>query len=130
MDIAEQILRANSLRASGLGLRFDRVALSLLADLRAFAEAAAPAGVTVLATVTAPIRLPARTVAELKREIGELLFAGSPREDWCGVVHGNAIRLRPLAIEADLKFVGFVHNPSSPSAALLDLAERWLREQA
>ena len=130
MDIAEQILRANSLRASGLGLRFDRVALSLLADLRAFAEAEAPAGVSVLATVTAPIRLPARTVAELKREIGELLSAGSPREDWCGVVHGNAIRLRPLAIEADLKFVGFVHNPSSPSAALLDLAERWLREQA
>jgi len=135
MDIADKILKANGVRASGLGLRFDRVALSLLADLRSFAETAAPEGVIVLAAITAPIRMRAKTANELKRDIagllgGGLLAAGVPREDRCAVVHGNAVRLRLLAVSSGPKFIGFVHNPDSPSTRLLDLAEQWLRGQA
>jgi len=129
MDIAGQILKANGRRAADLGLRFDRVALSVLGSLRAAVEAA-PEGMAVLATVTAPIRTPARTVEAVTRQIDALLARGAPGEDWCEVVHGNAVRLRLVAASSGDRFVGFVHNPSSPSAALLDLAERWLRDQA
>ena len=127
LDLAGRILAANGLRAAGLGLRFDRVALAVLGALRAFVEAEAPAGVTVLATVTAPIRVPARTVDAVKQEIGALLAGSVPGEDLCATVHGNGVRLRLLAVSSSHRFVGFVHNPTSPSAALLDLAEQWAR---
>ena len=126
-DIADQILRANGLRAAGLGLRFDRVAQSVLGELRAFVEDAAALEVSVLMTLTAPIRLPALTVGELKREIGGRLATPVAGEDHMLTVQGNAVRLRLLADCPGPAFVGFVHNPSSPSARLLDLAEQWAR---
>ena len=129
-DIAEQILCANGLRASGLGLRFDRVALSLLASLRAFVDETAPDGVTVLAAVTAPVRLAAKTRDVLKQDIGELVAANAPTEDRCGVVHGNGARLRRVEASPGPSFIGFVHNPGTPPERLLDLAEQWLRGQA
>jgi hypothetical protein len=42
-EVAEAILRAGGLSASKCGLRFDRVAVGLLGDLRAFADATIPA---------------------------------------------------------------------------------------
>jgi hypothetical protein len=125
-ELAGDILAANGLTASRLGLRFDRVALAVLGELRACAETTAPAGVVVLATVTAPIRLPARTVDAVKPQIAGLLARGVAGEDLCLEAHGNAVRLRRLAVSSRHRFVGFVHNPGSPSAALLDLAEQWL----
>jgi len=130
MDVVDRILKANGLRASALGLRFDRVALAVLGELRAFVEAAAPAGVSVFFTLTAPIRLPAKTADEVKRQIGELLSQGAPGQDRCAVVHGNAVRLRLAPTSSGPRFVGFVHNPASPPDRLLDLAEQWLRGQA
>ena len=49
-EIAETIARAGGRRLTTLGLRFDRVVVRVVGGLRSFAEARAPAGVTVLAT--------------------------------------------------------------------------------
>ena len=130
-EIADAILSANGLSASKLGLRFDRVVVRVFGDLRSFAEAATPEGVTVLVTISAPIRLPAKTVNELKREIGAGLSADIPHGDQSATFHGNAVRMRLLEHSSNgtPKLIGFVHNPDSDPRRLLDLAERWLRAQ-
>jgi hypothetical protein len=129
--IADDILRANGLSASKLGLRFDRVVVRILGDLRSFAETVAPRGVTVLVTLSAPIRSPAKTVDDLKREISALLSAGGPRGDQSATVHGNNVRMRLLEHSSSRtpKLIGFVHNPDSAPKPLLDLAEQRLRTQ-
>ena len=66
-DIAEAVLAGSGLTPAKLGLRFDRVVGRVLGDLRAFADGAAPAGVTLVVTVTAPIRQPAKTVDALRQ---------------------------------------------------------------
>jgi hypothetical protein len=50
-------------------LRFDRVALGLVADLQAALRESIPIGQTVIVTVTAPIRLPSKTAAALEEKI-------------------------------------------------------------
>jgi hypothetical protein len=128
-DIAEQVLAASGLSPVKLGLRFDRVVGRVLGDLRAFSEGTEPHGVTVLVTLTAPIRLPARTVEALRVRIGALLAAGATSQDEADTIHGNQVRLRLVnhAASRPPKLVGFVHNPDSDPGRLLDLAERWLR---
>ena len=130
--IADDILRANGLGASKLWLRFDPVGGRILGDLRSFVETAAPKGVTVLVTLSAPIRSPAKTVDDLKREISALLSAGGRRGDQSATVHGNNVRMRLLEHSSSRtpKLIGFVHNPDSAPKPLLDLAEQWLRAQA
>jgi hypothetical protein len=125
-DIAEQVLAGSGLSPAKLGLRFDRVVLRVLGDLRTFAEGAAPDGVTVLVTMTAPIRLPARTVETLREKIGALL--ANPATSDAGAVHGNQVRVRLVRPSAGdhPKLLGFVHNPGRDTDQLLDLAERWL----
>ena len=125
-DIAERILAANGLKAAALGLRFDRVALRVLAEVRAFVEAAAPAGVGVLMTLTAPIRLPGRTVEAVTAELGGRLSGPAQGGDLVLAMHGNEVRLRVLSGVGAERFVGFVHNPGS-AERLLDLAEGWVR---
>jgi hypothetical protein len=131
-DIADEILRANGAGASRLGLRFDRVVVAVLGDLRSFAETAAAGRATVLVTISAPIRLPAKTADELKREIGARLAEGAPRGDLSATVHGNSVRLRlvDLSPGGTPSLIGFVHNPDRAPEPLLDLAERWLRGRA
>ena len=71
--IAEEIARAGGTSVSKLGLRFDRVVVRILDDLSRFTERAAPANRCVLVTISAPIRLPARTERVLEQEIDALL---------------------------------------------------------
>ena len=77
-DIGEQILRGSGLSAAKLGLRFDRVVVAVLGELRSFSDAATSSGAAILVTISAPIRLPAKTVEALKREISALQSAGAP----------------------------------------------------
>lgn len=129
-EMTDQILGGSGLSAAKLGLRFDRVVVRVLRDLRSFAEAAAPSGVTVLVTISAPIRSPAKTVEELKRAIGAL--QSSSHADHGATLQGNQVRLRlvrPSWRQAPA-LIGFVHNPTSEPRRLLDLAEQWLRAQA
>jgi hypothetical protein len=128
-ELAFDILRAGGLSPSQLGLRFDRVVVRVLADLRSFVEAAAPGSLSVLVTIAAPIRLPATTVNDLKAEITALLATGLPRADSSAVLHGNRIRIRLLeqSANAPTRLIGFVHNRDPAPEQLLDLAEQWLR---
>jgi len=128
---ALDILSASGLSPSKLGLRFDRVVVGVLADLRSFSEAAAPGNLAVLLTISAPIRLPARTVKDLKTKITALLAVGIPQADSSAIVHGNRVRIRfrEQPPSAPGRFIGFVHNPGSAPELLLDLAEQWLKAQ-
>jgi hypothetical protein len=102
-------------------LRFDRVALRLVRNLRSALGDAVPDGQSVILTVTAPIRLPGRTAAELEGKIRTCL--GSKAAEIKDTIHGNGIRLRLVkhGLAAQSKVIGFVHNPDSDPGVLMDL---------
>ena len=125
-QLAEKIVDQAGLTTSRLGLRFDRVVVRILADVRRFAEGAMPAGTTILLTLTAPIRRAAKTADALEQEIAALLAAGVAGEDRTARLWGNEVRLRLVRNASGHKLIGFVHNPESDAARLLDLGERWL----
>ena len=114
-DIAERCAAAK------LRLRFDRVVQRLVRDVKAALTGSVPEGEAVIFTVTAPIRLPAKTIAAL---IG-LIREGSTG----GEVHGTQVEIRRVAgVPADVpRVLGFVHNPDSEAGRILDLAEARLR---
>jgi hypothetical protein len=130
--IAEQIAKAGGETITGLGLRFDRVVVRVLRDLWRFAEGSTLPRATVIVTLTAPIRAPAKTVIALELEIDALLRAGVGGRDRVADVWGNAVRLRLVehALTRSHKLIGFVHNRDVDAKHLLDLAEQWLVESA
>ena len=130
-EIADEILRAGHNHASKLGLRFDRVVVGVLGELRAFAEAAAPVGVTLIVTLSAPIRSPAKTVDDLKREMVALFAREAFLGDHSLHTHGNNVRVRLVDHSpSQIRLIGFVHNSDAPATPILDLAEQWLRGKA
>ena len=130
-ELALKILRAGGTSPSKLGLRFDRVVIGVLGDLRSFVEVATPETLYVIVTISAPIRLPAKTVSDLKTNITARLAAGSRQADSSAILHGNSVRIRLLerSTKAPTRLIGFVHNPDSAAERLLDLAEHWLNGQ-
>lgn len=109
--------------AAKLRLRFDRVVLRLVGDLKAALTEFMPEGEAVIFTVTAPIKLPAKTIAAL-----ETLLRGGFSG---GEVQGNQISVRRVkGVPADRpRVLGFVHNPESDAEHILDLAEARLHER-
>ncbi|MBS0332026.1 MAG: hypothetical protein JSS35_04615, partial [Proteobacteria bacterium] len=89
-DIIEAMLAGSGLSAVELGLRFDKVVVRVLGRLRAYAETAAPVDVTALVTITAPIRVPAKTVVAIRALIEAMLATGASN-DKASPVHGNAV---------------------------------------
>jgi hypothetical protein len=75
-------------------LRFDRVALGLVGGLRTTLREFVPDGHTVILTITAPIRLPAKTVAVLEDKIRACLARHSTPTEVKDTIHGNQIRVR------------------------------------
>jgi hypothetical protein len=126
--IAGEIASSRGLGIAKLGLRFDRVFVRLLGDLRTFAESALPGELIVLISITAPIRQPDKTAAVLKRKIELLLAASIFGRDQKMTVHQNEVRMRLVnsATKQAPKLIGFVHNPDTSSKLLLDLAGEWL----
>lgn len=114
-DIAERCAAAK------LRLRFDRVAQRLVRDVKEAATRSVAEGQAVVFTVTAPIKLPAKTIAALIDSIRE----GSNG----GEVHGNQVQIRRVTgTSAGMpRVLGFVHNPDSDAGRILDLAESRLR---
>ena len=55
------------LEAAKLRLRFDKVALRLVGGLKAALASVVPEGETVVFTISAPIRLPAKTAVALEQ---------------------------------------------------------------
>ena len=127
-DIAEAVLKGSGLGPARLGLRFDRVVCRLLGDLRDYADSAAPEGLAVLLTITAPIRVPAKTVEALRGTIGAMLATQAPDAAYGATFRGNTVSLRLVKGVSGQrpKLVGFVHGPAADPNQLLDLAERWL----
>jgi hypothetical protein len=119
-------------RLSGVApprLRFDRVVLRLLGRLRAALDDGVPGGLTVVVTITAPIRLPSKTAATLEESIRTLLKEPSAPGQLRETVHGNQIQVRTLrnAKTSSSKLVGFVHNRDSDPTSLFDLTDSMLR---
>jgi hypothetical protein len=97
-----------------------------------------PDGMTVLLTITAPIRLPSKTAASLEDKMQTLLGRGLPGRDKLGrdeagrdekdTIHGNRIRIRLLRDESGRapKLIGFVHNSDSDPLLLLNMTRELL----
>ncbi len=110
-------------------LRFDRVALRLVRELQAALSGSVPDGEAVVVTITAPIRLPAKTAASLAGWIRDCL-AGQPRRtELKDTIYGNQIRVRLVTgvSGSTSKVIGFVHNPDSGPNVLLGLTQSMLQ---
>ena len=109
-------------------LRFDRVATRLMERLQGTLYETVPDGMTVLLTVTAPIRLPAKTAASLEDKIQTLLGRKSPGRDEKDTIHGNGVQIRILRDKSGRapKMIGFVHNSDSDPLLLLNMTSELL----
>lgn len=123
--MAEEMVRAAGTSLSSLGLRFDRVVLRILSELTEHCDRMVPADARVLMTISAPIRLPARTAGDVKQRIAALVVEGPPGDE-VAQVHGNTVVLRLVraAAPSQPRLLGLVHNPSTDPTLLLELAER------
>ena len=110
-------------------LRFDRVVVRVLARLRAALPERVPRGATAVVTITAPIRLAARTAATLEEMIGGPVRARSARQPLRKTVHGNQIRIQIMRSRgtSTSPLAGFVHNRDSDPGILFDLTRALLR---
>lgn len=102
-------------------LRFDKVALRLVADVQTALRDAVPDGMAVAFTVTAPIRLRAKTTAALAELVRTQLARQPARLDLRETIHGNGVRASLVRASADVapKVIGFVHNPGTDPDVLI-----------
>jgi hypothetical protein len=109
-------------------LRFDKVATGLIERLQAALGETVPDGMTVLLTITAPIRLPSKTAASLEDKIQTLLGRRSPGRDVQDTIHGNSVHIRFLKDVSGRapKLIGFVHNSDSDSLQFLNMTREML----
>jgi len=109
-------------------LRFDRVATGLVERLQTTLNDTVPDGMTVLLTITAPIRLPSKTAALLGDKMRALLGPQSTRREESGTIYGNRVRIRLLRDRSERapKMIGFVHNPESDPLLLLNMTRELL----
>ncbi len=109
-------------------LRFDRVARRLVRDLQAVLAGAVPEQAAVIVTVTAPIRLPSRTVAAVNMRIRDHLAGGATDPELDETICGNGVRARIVRsnFRKAPKVIVFVCNPEPPPERLLELAEALL----
>jgi hypothetical protein len=124
VDIAILKRRGNAQdNAARPGLRSDKVATRLMERLQATLGETVADGMTLLLTVTAPIRLPAKTAAALEDKIPTLLARPLPGRDEKDTIHGNRVRIRILRNESERapKIIGFVHNSDSDPLLLLNM---------
>ena len=126
--IANEISKTNGVSVTKLGLRFDKVVVRLLGNIRIAIEQEVSKEVTVIMTITAPIKLPAKTEYELIGKISDFLESGIQHQDSVLTIFQNKVRLRIVKSSSrqTTKFVGLVHNPDIDSKLLLDLAAQWL----
>jgi hypothetical protein len=117
-------------RAAKTGLRFDKVALRLIRGLQAELDEVVPEEQTVIVTVTAPIRLPAKTAALLDELIRKRLARRSAGADIKDTIHGNGVRIRFVNGVAGRapKVIGFVHNSGTDADILLAVTQSLLRQ--
>ena len=109
--------------AAKLRLRHDKVVARLTERLEVACGKTVPAGMTVLVTITAPIRLASKTAAALEDKIQTLVGRGSTGRDAKATIHANRVRIRLLKDESGRapKLIGFVHNSDADPLLLLNM---------
>jgi len=109
-------------------LRFDKVATRVIERLHAALGKTVPDGITVLLTITAPIRLPSKTAASLEDKIHALSGRGSPGRDVKDTIHGNRVQIRLLrgGSQRAPKMIAFVHNSDSDPLLLFNMTSELL----
>lgn len=122
LDIATIARHASFAEKNGKPrLRFDKVVLRLFRDLQtALAEVVPPDRVAIV-TVTAPIRLPAKTAEALDALIRTALSRRATRVEIADTIHGNDVRVRIVKSRSGRpgRVIGFVHNPDPHAAVVL-----------
>lgn len=118
---------ADKVRAAKLRLRFDKVALRLIRDLKNAVAEIVPENQTLVFTVTAPINRPSKTAAAIE----DLVRDSLPDSEVHRTIYDNRVLLGPISGVAPgmPKVVGFVHNPESDARSVLALARARLLEQ-
>lgn len=131
-QIADSIAKASGLTVAKLGLRFDRVVARLLGGLRVSVESMIPNGETVIITVTAPIKVPAKTAARIEHLTKEFLNSGTRHRSQKLSIFQNQVSIRLVATKSKRapQFIGLVHNPEIDPKMLLDLTAQWLFGEA
>jgi molybdenum cofactor biosynthesis enzyme len=130
-QITNQIAKANGVRIAKLGLRFDKVAIRLLQNIRTAIENEVPKGSVVIITITAPIKIPAKTEKEIIGEVKDILVKGKNYMDTSFTVFENKVRIRYMKSPSKqgVNFVGLVHNKDIDSTYLLNISSKWLLEE-
>ncbi|MBV8726703.1 MAG: hypothetical protein JO233_02875 [Candidatus Eremiobacteraeota bacterium] len=120
------------LRLAKRGLRFDQVALRFTERLQTALEEAVPPAKTLIVTVTAPIRLPAKTAAALAEKIPNFLTQAAKRREFRDTINGNEVRVRLVAgvVRGQSRVMAFVHNPDADSDALLNTTQSLLAQMS
>jgi hypothetical protein len=113
-------------------LRFDKVALRFVANLRTSLHDLVPKGRTLALTITAPIRQDSKTSAEVERQLRERLSRRSSKLEFDETIHANRIRARLIDGNSPRipNVIGFVHNPDTDAAELLLAAQALLAGKA
>jgi hypothetical protein len=109
------------LAAAKFRLRFDKVALRFVTLVKADLAGAVAEGESVVFTIAAPIRSPAKAALAVE-SLGRACPPGAERR---ATIHDNDVRVRrltgvPIRMPSAL---GFVHGVESDAGAVLDLAE-------
>jgi len=100
-------------RSARPSLRLDRVALEVVSRVRTAIQRQVPADRTIVVTISAPIRLAAKTAAALSSRVLNRVSGRARAERSLHRIHGNRIEIWILqgGIATTSKLVGFVHNP-------------------
>jgi hypothetical protein len=104
------------------GLRFDKVALRLIARLQSTLARDVPDGMTLLVTISAPIRLPSKTVVDIGDRIRAWLASGAVPPEFRAGFNGNQVRIRIVngTSETSPGVFVFVHNPDVDTTSLFN----------
>lgn len=108
-------------------LRFDKVVVSLASRLREQLQEVVPDDKAVIVTVTAPIRLWAKTAVSLHERIA-LSLRGDGASEVAETVHGNATRFRIVkrGPAGAAHLLVFVHNPETDARLVVGAAQALL----
>lgn len=110
-----------------LGLRFDKVALAFIDDMRRAGDRV-PRGRVLIVTITAPIWQPAKTSAAVHERIHKALAAAPVGLRIDEAIYGNRVcaRLAKNGRGYPSNVIAVVHNPETPAALLIELITAFL----
>lgn len=102
-EIAEKIAKKSGITISKLGLRFDKVAVRLLNNIRNAINKDIPDGTIVLLAMTAPIKLPQKTELEIYEQISDFLNPNKPQISRKLTIFQNKIHIKTIEISTKKK---------------------------